>query len=69
MTKASEVIVSLKCAMTEAAYPGNIGFHEMVKFYQVASHQQIEAMETVIKNSDWSGFKSLINKVLKVKLQ
>jgi hypothetical protein len=69
MTKASEVIVSLKCAMTEAAYPGNLGFQELVKFYQQANSIQIEAMETVIKNSDWSGFKNLINKVLRVKLQ
>jgi enolase len=52
----------------EAAYPGNIGFAEMAKFYQVADDKQIKQMEEIIKNEDWEGFKKLISKVIKVKL-
>jgi Txe/YoeB family toxin of Txe-Axe toxin-antitoxin module len=55
--------------MNEAAYPNNIGFSEMVKFYQVADSAQLKKMETIIKNSDWDAFKKMIKKVLGVKLQ
>jgi len=55
--------------LIEMTYPGNIGFSEMVSFYQEATDSQIKEMETIIKKSDWNGFKRLIQKVLKVKLQ
>lgn len=54
--------------ITEAAYPGNVGFMEMAQFYQVATRSQLDKMEKVIKNEDWQGFKRLIEKVLDVKL-
>lgn len=54
--------------ITEAAYPGNVGFQELVKFYNVASKRQIDEMEKVIKAEDWDGFKKMIQKVLNVKL-
>ena len=47
----------------EAAYPGNIGFEEMVDFYQVASKSDISEMEKLIKKGDWNKFKDLIKKV------
>ena len=35
--------------INEAAYPGNIGFEEMVKFYKYAMEYEIEEMEKVIQ--------------------
>jgi hypothetical protein len=35
--------------LSEAAYGGNIGFEEMVKFYQEADASQIKEMEKIIK--------------------
>lgn len=55
--------------ISEMTYPGNIGFEEMVKFYQVASKSEIKQMEDIIKAKDWEGFKKLINKKIKVKLK
>jgi enolase len=55
--------------ITEAPFPGNIGFEEMVKFYQNADKKQITEMEKIIKNNDWEGFKKQIKKVLGVKLK
>ena len=56
-------------SLIEMTYPGNIGFEEMVKFYQEATDTQIKEMETIIKKGDWGKFKLLIQKVLKVKLK
>lgn len=58
-----------KHMITEAAYPGNVGFMEMAKFYQEADPKQIKEMEKIIKAEDWEGFKKIIQKVLKVKLK
>lgn len=55
--------------INEAAYPGNIGFEEMVKFYREASDKEIQEMEEVIKHDDWNGFRRMIKKVLKVDLK
>jgi hypothetical protein len=49
--------------LSEAAYPGNIGFEEIVEFYQVASKSEIAEMEKVIKKGDWNKFKQLVTKV------
>jgi enolase len=49
--------------LSEAAYPGNIGFEEMVEFYKVASKSEIAEMEKVIKKGDWNKFKELVTKV------
>lgn len=54
--------------LNEVAFGGNVGFSEMVKFYQVASPQEIKQMEKVIKNDDWPSFKKLIKRVLGVNL-
>ncbi len=48
----------------EAAYPGNIGFEELVQYYEVASKQEIKEMEKVIKKGDWNKFRLLIKKVI-----
>ncbi len=49
--------------LDEAAYPGNIGFEEMVEFYKVALKSEIAEMEKVIKKGDWNKFKQLVTKV------
>lgn len=55
--------------INEAAYPGNIGFEELVKFYQIASESDIKKMEEIIKNEDWDGFRLLIKKIIHVSLR
>jgi hypothetical protein len=52
----------------EAAYKGNIGFTELVKFYQVASNADMAKMEKIVKDEDFPAFKKLIKKVLGVDL-
>ena len=61
MTKFKNFI--LMPGLDEAAYPGNIGFEEMVNFYQVASKSEISEMEKLIKKGDWNKFRDLIKKV------
>lgn len=53
----------------EAAYSMNIGFEEMVVFYQKASPSEIKKMEKIIKSENWNGFKKMIKKVLNVDLK
>lgn len=50
--------------ITEAAYPGNIGFEELGRFYQTATDAQIKQLEVFIKANDWQGFKKHIKKVM-----
>lgn len=52
----------------EAVSLFNIGFEEMVRFYNQATPQQIKQMEKIIKDSNWKKFKALIKKVLGVEL-
>jgi hypothetical protein len=53
----------------EATYTGNIGFAEMVSFFQKATDSEITAMEKIVKKSDWNAFKKIIEKVLGKKLK
>lgn len=55
--------------LNEASYHGNIGFTELVEFYQKANKKQIDELEEIIKREDWSSFKKYIEKVLGVKLK
>ena len=38
-----------RLAVSEAAYPGNIGFEEMIWFYRHASDKEIGKMECLLK--------------------
>ena len=49
--------------LSEAAYPGNLGFEELVDFYKVASNKEVSEMEKIIKKGDWNKFKQLVQKV------
>ena len=53
----------------EAVSAFNIGFEEMVKFYNVATPKQIRQMEQIVKTNNWKKFKALIKKVLGVELR
>jgi len=55
--------------ITEASYPGNIGFSEMAKYYKTATPSQLKELEKIIKSEDWDAFKAQIKKVLGVKLK
>jgi hypothetical protein len=55
--------------MNEAVGKFNVGFEEMVKFYNVANPRQIKRMEKIVKANDWRKFKALIKEVLGVELQ
>lgn len=53
----------------EAAYPGNIGFQEMVEFWKKASDQDIKRMEKIANRGDWMSFIKLIRVVTGRKLK
>ena len=53
----------------EAAYAGNIGFEEMVLFYQKANPSQIKKMESMIKRKSWKGVKELFKNILGIELK
>lgn len=53
----------------ERSYKGNIGFQEMVQFYQSASPEEIDQMERIVKSGDWQAYKKLIKKKLGVSLK
>ena len=55
--------------MKEAVAKFNVGFEEMVKFYNEASPKDIKKMEKIVKNNDWGKFKALIKSVLGIQLQ
>jgi len=55
--------------LSEAAYPGNVGFEEMVKFWQTAGDKDLIKMQNAIENNDWNEFKRLIQKVVGTKLK
>lgn len=55
--------------LSEQSYAGNLGFEEMVKFYNEASPKDIKKMEKIIKSGDLSSFKKLIKNVINVKLE
>jgi enolase len=68
MTRMKHYIMNYK-DLDEAAYSGNIGFEEMVKFYQEADKTEIAKLEKLIKNDDWDGYKKLIQDVLNIRLK
>jgi len=55
--------------VNEVAYPHNIGFQEMIKFYKIANRSQEKEMKEIIEREDWEGFKELIRKTIGVKLK
>lgn len=68
MSRMKHYIINYK-KVDEASYDANMGFTEMVNFYQIASKDEISKLERLIKNDDWEGYKQLIYDVLKVRLK
>lgn len=58
-----------KGLITEIAYMGNIGFHEMCQFYKVATPEEEAEMEEIIEAEDWVRFKKLISLVVGTELK
>jgi len=54
--------------VNEASYKDNLGFVELVKFYQKANKSQVKEMEVALKHNDWEWFKKIIKQVLGVVL-
>ena len=52
----------------EASYPGNLGFEEMVEFWEKASDQDIKRMNKIADKGDWVSFTKLIRAVTRKKL-
>jgi nicotinic acid mononucleotide adenylyltransferase len=56
------------CSMSEAAYKGNIGMMEMMKFFEVASKEQKEKLKKLIADKNQSAAWKLIQDVTGMKL-
>lgn len=55
--------------MSEAPYVGNMGFEEMMKFYDVASDKEIKQVEKMIDRGKEREAWKLIQKVTGMKLK
>lgn len=53
----------------EASYKGNMGFEEMMKFYQKASQDQITRLEVLMKRDRIKQAWGLVQKVTGINLQ
>jgi len=49
--------------LSEASYQGNVGFEEMMVFFQKASPSDLVKMEKIVKDADWDAYKKLIKKI------
>lgn len=56
-------------SISEEAYVGNIGVMEMVKFYRIATPEQISKMKTLISSKKTEEAWEFMQKVLRVKLK
>jgi single-stranded DNA-specific DHH superfamily exonuclease len=52
----------------EIAYEGNIGLHELMKFYGVASPEQIETLENYLRNKQTDAAIEYMEKIVGTKL-
>ena len=53
----------------EASYVGNLGFEEMIRFYQKATPAQAKLMDRIANTGNWKAAKVLIKRVLHVSLR
>lgn len=53
----------------EISYSGNIGFEEMILFYQKANPNDIKKMEMLIRKKSWEGIRKLFKKILNIELK
>lgn len=62
-------MIKLQDIMSEAPYVGNMGFEEMMKFYDVASDKEIKQVEKMIDRGKEREAWKLIQKVTGMKLK
>jgi hypothetical protein len=55
--------------LLEISYQGNVGLHEISKFFQVASPEEIKLFENLMEHNDILNAWKLVQKVVGVKLQ
>lgn len=53
----------------EISYQGNVGLHEMAKFFQVASPEEVKMFEDLMERNDIPRAWELVQKVVGVRLQ
>lgn len=60
---------SVFARIEEAAYEGNLGFEEMVRFYQTAGPREISEMERLLRDRKFKAAWKLLKRVTGVALQ
>jgi len=55
--------------LLEISYEGNVGLHEMVKFYQVATPDEVMMFEEFMKSNDLPNAWELLQRVVGVRLK
>lgn len=63
-----QLLERLERKCDEAAYPGNLGAVEMMRFYQIASKDEIAEMEKLLARGKNRAAVKLLQKVTGVKL-
>lgn len=53
----------------EISYQGNVGLHEMMKFFQVANPEEVKQFEYLMSQNDLPNAWELVQKVVGVRLQ
>lgn len=61
--------VKLVNYLLEIAYEGNVGLHEMVKFFQMANPEEIKQFESLMAVDDLPNAWELVQKVVGYKLK
>lgn len=61
--------VKLKEEITEVAYDGNLGFHEMFQFYSKANDSQIDKLEDLIRKKKFKDAWKFVQQITGMKLK
>jgi hypothetical protein len=61
--------VRLTNFLFEISYEGNIGFHEVAKFFQMATPEQIQTFEELMQINDIKNAWELVQNVVGVRLK
>jgi len=62
-------MIRLQDIIAEAPYTGNLGFEEMMKFYEVATEREISQLESLIDSGKEKQAWKLIQKITGMKLK
>ena len=61
--------VKLTNYLLEISYEGNVGLHEMMKFFQLATPEETKQFEDLMKVNDLSNAWELVQRVVGVRLK